>query len=63
MKPFFISLTLSASIVALLLFFSHAKFDVKYEQYFGDKTIVLTEELTLSERLALKHKKGFKCWR
>lgn len=35
------------------------KFSIKYSQIFAERTIVLTEELTLAESWALPNKKGF----
>lgn len=35
------------------------KFSIKYSQIFAERTIVLTEQLTLAESWALPNKKGF----
>jgi hypothetical protein len=59
MKPFFTSLTLSLSLVAGMLYESHSKSVVKYEQVFGEQTLTLAEEMTLLEKLNLKNKNGF----
>ena len=59
MKPFLITAFLSFSIVFGLLFLSHKEFAVKYEQIFAEKHIVLTEHMTLADKLRLRNKKGF----
>lgn len=59
MKQFLISLTLSFTLIAGMIFAAHGKFAVTYEQIFAEKKITLTEHLTLSEQNLLQHKKGF----
>ena len=59
MKPLFISLTLSLSLVAGMLYASHSKSVVKYEQVFGEQTLTLAEEMTILEKLDHKNKNGF----
>lgn len=59
MKHFFITLTATVFLIGVLLFVSHAKFAVKYEQVFAEKHIILAESMTLSEKLFLQKKKGF----
>jgi len=59
MKQFLITLTATSFVIGVLLFVSHAKFAVKYEQVFAEKHIILAESMTLSEKLFLQKKKGF----
>jgi hypothetical protein len=42
-----------------MLFASHGKFPVKYEQIFAEKHIILTEFMSFSDRNLLQFKKGF----
>ncbi len=59
MKPFYLSLLFTASLSGGLMYFSHAKFWVKYSQIFAEKKITFAEPLTYSEMLNLPKKKGF----
>ncbi len=59
MKPLYLSLFFAASLSGGLMYFSHAKFWVKYSQIFAEKKITLAEPMTLAEKLNLPNKKGF----
>ena len=59
MKPFLITASLSFGIVFGMLYAAHGKFSVTYEQVFAEKRIILTEKMTLSQKILLQNKKGF----
>ncbi len=59
MKPLFISFLFTVSLSGGLMYFSHAKTEVKYTQIFAEKKITLAEIMTYPEMLNLKRKKGF----
>jgi len=42
-----------------MLYAAHGKFSVTYEQVFAEKHIILTEKMTLSQKILLQNKKGF----
>ena len=59
MKPFLITASLSFAIAFGMLYAAHGKFSVTYEQIFAEKRIILTEKMTLSQKILLPNKKGF----
>lgn len=59
MKPFLITASLSFAMVFAMLYAAHGKFSVTYEQVFAERHIVLTEKMTLSQKILLPNKKGF----
>lgn len=42
-----------------MLYAAHGKFSVTYEQIFAEKRIILTEKMTISQKILLPNKKGF----
>ena len=59
MKPLYLSLLFAAILSGGLMYFSHAKFSVKYSQIFAEKRITLAENMTLAQKINLQNKKGF----
>lgn len=59
MKQFLISASLSFGLAFAMLYAAHGKFAVTYEQVFAEKPIILTEKMTLSDKIRLPNKKGF----
>lgn len=59
MKPFLITSSFAFAIVFAMLYAVHGKYSVTYEQIFAEKHIVLTEKMTLSQKILLPNKKGF----
>lgn len=58
-QPLIASISFAVLMLGSVLFASHYKAVTRYSQIFAEKRIVLTEVLTLQEKLLLKHKKGF----
>lgn len=50
---------LISNSIFLLAFASHYKMPVKYLQHFGNQEILITEQLTIAEKLLLPRKNGF----
>jgi len=59
MKDLMRSLTTTLAVLAVsTLMAAHFKIPVKYSQYFAERQIIITEHMTLAERLLLPQKKG-----